>query len=293
MTGLDFSPASLARGASTCASRPVPTSGSSSPTSTRRSTSSARAASISSSPASARSAGSPTSGRWARSCRRSAPPGGRLFLREAHPVLWSLAERDPTTSRSDYPYLEPPEPPVWNDPDLRRHRRRASRTSVTQAWTMASARSSRRYSTRPGAHRPRRARQRTVERPARARWSGRRGEWRLLDRPFGCRSPTPCRPSSAADRPRRLDRPCRPPAVVEAPREGVGETPAAKPLAIHPEVGQRVEPAARRRPGRPRSPRSGAGRRRRALVRRRAASDRSRATARARRGGRSTRGGPG
>ena len=77
--------------------RPAPTSTSSRPTSTTRSTSSARARSTSSSPASARCAGCPTSARWARVVAALLRPGGRLFIREGHPMLWALAR--PATGR--------------------------------------------------------------------------------------------------------------------------------------------------------------------------------------------------
>ena len=47
-------------------------------------------ASTSSTPASARCAGCPTSRRWAAVVAALLRPGGRLFIREGHPMLWAL-----------------------------------------------------------------------------------------------------------------------------------------------------------------------------------------------------------
>lgn len=55
--------------------------------------------------------------RWAEVVAALLRPGGRLFIREGHPMLWSLAD-----SRSDgllvveYPYFETPEPVVFDGP---------------------------------------------------------------------------------------------------------------------------------------------------------------------------------
>ncbi|HQR25595.1 MAG TPA: class I SAM-dependent methyltransferase [Nocardioides sp.] len=54
--------------------------------------------------------------RWAGVVARLLAPGGRLFLREGHPVLWSLA--DPRPDRLlvlDYPYFEQTDPTVWDE----------------------------------------------------------------------------------------------------------------------------------------------------------------------------------
>jgi SAM-dependent methyltransferase len=58
--------------------------------------------------------------RWAGVVASLLRPGGRLFVREAHPVLMSLA--DPVAGDPDprlaveYPYFERPEPQVWTEP---------------------------------------------------------------------------------------------------------------------------------------------------------------------------------
>jgi SAM-dependent methyltransferase len=54
--------------------------------------------------------------RWAATVGGLLRPGGRLFLREGHPVLFSLA--DPRPDRLlviDHPYFEQPEPTVWEE----------------------------------------------------------------------------------------------------------------------------------------------------------------------------------
>ena len=42
-------------------------------------------------------------------------PGGRLFMRESHPVLWTLDDR-PDGLAIEYPYFETAEPLVWDEP---------------------------------------------------------------------------------------------------------------------------------------------------------------------------------
>ena len=52
--------------------------------------------------------------RWAEVVAALLAPGGRLFLREGHPVLWSLAdEREDGLLVVDYPYFERPDPTVF------------------------------------------------------------------------------------------------------------------------------------------------------------------------------------
>jgi SAM-dependent methyltransferase len=54
--------------------------------------------------------------RWARTVADLLRPGGRLFIREFHPMLWSLDdERDDDLLVVKYPYFETPEPDVLED----------------------------------------------------------------------------------------------------------------------------------------------------------------------------------
>jgi SAM-dependent methyltransferase len=54
--------------------------------------------------------------RWARVVAALLRPGGRLHLREGHPVLWALADARPDGLLVlDYSYFEQPEPNVWDE----------------------------------------------------------------------------------------------------------------------------------------------------------------------------------
>ena len=59
----------------------------------------------------------PSVSRWAQVVADLLAPGGRLFIREGHPVLWSLGyERSDRLLVLEYPYFEREEPQVWDDP---------------------------------------------------------------------------------------------------------------------------------------------------------------------------------
>ena len=53
--------------------------------------------------------------RWAEVVSRLLRPGGRLFLREGHPMLWALDEARTDGLLIDYPYFEQPEPLVFDE----------------------------------------------------------------------------------------------------------------------------------------------------------------------------------
>jgi SAM-dependent methyltransferase len=54
--------------------------------------------------------------RWAEVVGALLAPGGRLFLREGHPMLWSLADtREDRLLVVEYPYFERPEPTVFDE----------------------------------------------------------------------------------------------------------------------------------------------------------------------------------
>jgi SAM-dependent methyltransferase len=57
----------------------------------------------------------PSVSRWARVVADLLRPGGRLFIREGHPMLWALADARPDGLLVvDLPYFERPEPTVWD-----------------------------------------------------------------------------------------------------------------------------------------------------------------------------------
>jgi SAM-dependent methyltransferase len=59
----------------------------------------------------------PSISRWADVVARLLRPGGRLHIREGHPMLWALEDsRDDGLLVVDYPYFEREEPTVWNEP---------------------------------------------------------------------------------------------------------------------------------------------------------------------------------
>jgi SAM-dependent methyltransferase len=54
--------------------------------------------------------------RWAQVVAELLRPGGRLFIREGHPVLWALADPRPDGLLTlEHPYFEQPEPTVWTE----------------------------------------------------------------------------------------------------------------------------------------------------------------------------------
>jgi SAM-dependent methyltransferase len=58
----------------------------------------------------------PDVARWARTVASLLRPGGRLFIREGHPVLWALDyERDDALLALEFPYFERPEPMIFNE----------------------------------------------------------------------------------------------------------------------------------------------------------------------------------
>ncbi len=53
--------------------------------------------------------------RWASVVADLLAPGGRLFIREGHPMLWALDEHRTDVLTAEYPYFGLPEPVVFND----------------------------------------------------------------------------------------------------------------------------------------------------------------------------------
>lgn len=55
--------------------------------------------------------------RWAGVVATLLAPGGRLFMREGHPVLWALPDpRADGLLTLEFPYFETAEPTVWDEP---------------------------------------------------------------------------------------------------------------------------------------------------------------------------------
>ena len=58
----------------------------------------------------------PSIARWAEVVSGLLAPGGRLFIREGHPMLWALEDtREDRLLVVGHPYFETPEPTVWDE----------------------------------------------------------------------------------------------------------------------------------------------------------------------------------
>lgn len=57
----------------------------------------------------------PSITRWGATVSTLLKPGGRLFIREGHPVLWSIDQARQDALVIDYPYFETAQPMVWTE----------------------------------------------------------------------------------------------------------------------------------------------------------------------------------
>src|SRR5436190_865728 len=57
----------------------------------------------------------PDIARWGQVAGRLLRPGGRLFLREGHPMLWTIDDTRTSELVVEYPYFERAEPMVFDD----------------------------------------------------------------------------------------------------------------------------------------------------------------------------------
>ncbi|HEY7048326.1 MAG TPA: class I SAM-dependent methyltransferase [Jatrophihabitantaceae bacterium] len=72
--------------------------------------------------------------RWADVVASLLKPGGRLFMREGHPMLWAIDERHLDRLVVDYPYFETPEPIVFADPSTYVETDVTLEHQVTHSW---------------------------------------------------------------------------------------------------------------------------------------------------------------
>ena len=73
--------------------------------------------------------------RWAEVVASLLRPGGRLFVREGHPLLWSLGDPRPDgLVVLEYPYFEQPEPLVWDEGGTYVETDRVFTHNVTHEW---------------------------------------------------------------------------------------------------------------------------------------------------------------
>ncbi|QIG42613.1 methyltransferase domain-containing protein [Nocardioides anomalus] len=77
----------------------------------------------------------PSVARWAEVVARLLAPGGRLFIREGHPMMWALG--DPPADgalRVELPYFEREEPMVFDDDSTYVETDHAFQHTVTHEW---------------------------------------------------------------------------------------------------------------------------------------------------------------
>jgi SAM-dependent methyltransferase len=72
---------------------------------------------------------------WAEIVSQLLVPGGRLFIREGHPMLWALDEREPDQGLVvDLPYFETAAPVVWKEAGTYVETDAAFEQDVTHVW---------------------------------------------------------------------------------------------------------------------------------------------------------------
>lgn len=77
----------------------------------------------------------PDISRWADVVATLLAPGGRLFLREGHPVLWALSDPRPDGVLSlEFPYFETAEPAVWDEPGTYVETQHDFANTVSATW---------------------------------------------------------------------------------------------------------------------------------------------------------------
>jgi SAM-dependent methyltransferase len=76
----------------------------------------------------------PSVRRWAEVVAELLVPGGWLFLREGHPMLWTLDERTDELLVVQFPYFEREEPLVWDDASTYVETDAVFEHTVTHQW---------------------------------------------------------------------------------------------------------------------------------------------------------------
>ncbi len=71
---------------------------------------------------------------WAGVVSSLLEPGGRLFIREGHPMLWALDERVPESLLVRYPYFETLEPLSLDEPESYVTTERPVTASLSHSW---------------------------------------------------------------------------------------------------------------------------------------------------------------
>ena len=72
--------------------------------------------------------------RWAQVVAALLRPGGRLFIREGHPMLWAIDEKRTDVLAVELPYFETPEPIVWDEGGTYVETDAVFETTITHEW---------------------------------------------------------------------------------------------------------------------------------------------------------------
>jgi SAM-dependent methyltransferase len=72
--------------------------------------------------------------RWAAVVASLLRPGGRLFIREGHPMMWAIDESKTDALVLGYPYFETPEPMVFDEPGTYVTSDREFTVNLTHEW---------------------------------------------------------------------------------------------------------------------------------------------------------------
>lgn len=76
----------------------------------------------------------PSIERWAQTVGALLKPGGRLFIREGHPMLWALDEEQRDSLQVAFPYFERSEPLVWDEDTTYVETESSLKATVTHEW---------------------------------------------------------------------------------------------------------------------------------------------------------------
>ncbi|MCU7649969.1 class I SAM-dependent methyltransferase [Pseudomonas piscis] len=76
----------------------------------------------------------PSIEQWARTVGALLKPGGRLFIREGHPMLWAINEDHSDSLRVELSYFERSEPLVWDDSSTYVETDKELEATVTHEW---------------------------------------------------------------------------------------------------------------------------------------------------------------
>lgn len=72
--------------------------------------------------------------RWAETVAQLLRPGGRLYLREGHPMLWAMADTTDGTLRVEYPYFETIEPMTFDESETYTDQDAPLKNTRTYEW---------------------------------------------------------------------------------------------------------------------------------------------------------------